>query len=379
MAMSADAFERLQNVAGSLNTSLVDLERSPSYLMLVDAKPGTETHNRYAADVTAGKDCWAMMSLAEEQLRRVGDEIAGLTRTDSSVQAMLHAKLNERNLSFGSPTPTAYSISSLLEEVRRRSEALQTGVDAIDRRWHNVLPRATAAQETVARLADELAQLGVTEPLVSMADRRASELSELLVTDPLKVEVADGANLDLLVADAARQVASLRVGRDNLDEDLNQTEELLANLRVLRARAASGYDEATAKVGETAGLVRVPGPGVIDGAEGLAARLDRVFADAAGDNWMAKRAMLDRWLATARKLRTQLEGADRANQAPIEERDELRGRLAAYMAKMSAMGKAEDLALVDASDRVHDALYVAPTDLAEASELLGELARRLRT
>ena len=117
---------------------------------------------------------------------------------------------------------------------------------------------------------------------------------------------------------------------------------------------------------------------MLDGPQGLADRLDDIVRNA-GASWDQRRTLVDGWLSTARKLEAQLQRAEAANRAPLARRDELRGLLRAYQAKISAVGRAEDLELTALADQARVELYTAPTDLPRAAATIEELARRLRS
>jgi len=55
---------------------------------------------------------------------------------------------------------------------------------------------------------------------------------------------------------------------------------------------------------------------------------------------------------------------------PIDQRNELRGRLDAYRAKANRLGLLEDSRLCELYDHAHRELYSAPTDLTAAEELV---------
>ena len=199
------------------------------------------------------------------------------------------------------------------------------------------------------------------------------------MADPLALTTdGDGAQLDAAVAGAASQVAALRSGHDRLEADLGGAEELLAGLRSLRARAQAAVSESEAKVVDPEGLIRVPSTAVLDGPGGLADRLDDIVRNAEA-SWDQRRTLVDGWLSTARRLEAQLQKAETANRAPLARREELRGLLRAYQAKISAVGRAEDLELTTVADRARVELYTAPADLSRAAATIDELARRLRT
>jgi hypothetical protein len=373
------ALEQHEAALASLRTALTEVESSPSYLMVTDAELGPETASRYGGAARDAAELWVLLDAVASVLGAAREHLVtrGSDRADGQE---LRRLLEQRwySLTLGSGPPRSWSAPALLTEIRRRFDAVRSAVADIDRLWVTILPRVEAARATLERLQDEVDELGVPEPLIGRARALADDLADRLVEDPASVNPRDGANLDLQVAEAAKQVAALRTKHDNLDDDLGATEELLASLRVLRARAEAARSEAASKVVAPEGLVRVPGPAVLDGPDGLAARLDGLFENAAAVGWARKRSLLDTWLSSARKLEAQLLRANEANRAPIAARDELRGRLQAYRAKMAATGRAEDLAMVEVADRARQLLYTAPTDLAAAEAAIVDLAARLR-
>jgi chromosome segregation ATPase len=266
--------------------------------------------------------------------------------------------------------------TELVDTLRRRVEAVKDATGEIERTWSDVLPRIDAARTTLTRLGAEAQSLGVTEPLIGRAQTLADDLAERLVADPAAVHQHDGTHLDEQVAAAARQMAKLRAGHDNLADDLAGTEETLASLRVLRAHAAAAADQTRQKILDPQGLVRVPSEQVLDGPKGLADQLDQIF-DLTGA-WTQRRSLLDSWLATAERLRSQLLTADEVNRGPLEQRDELRGRLRAFVAKMTGTGRSEDLELSELVQQARTLLYHSPTDLERAEATIADLAAKLQ-
>lgn len=376
------ALEHYEASLASLRAAMTEVESSPSYLMLADAELGPETARRYGRAAADAAELWTLIDAGSALLGAARDRVIGRAggrssgRDDRELRRLLEERWYTVTASDGSTS--SYSASGLLTEVRRRYDAVRSAVADIDHLWVSILPRIEAAKATLDRLETEIDDLGVPEPLIGRALALADDLAERLMSDPASVHPQDGANLDGLVADAAKQVATLRTKHDNLDADLGATEELLASLRVLLARAEAARVEALAKIASPDGLVRVPAVTVLDGEDGLGPRLDRLFETAAGVEWPQRRTLLDSWLTSARKLEAQLVRAGTANRAPLEVRDELRGRLQAYGAKMAATGRAEDLALVEVADRARTLLYTAPTDLEAAEAAITELAAGLR-
>lgn len=382
--MRTDLVGVLEHYEASLaafRVGVSEIESSPSYLMLRDATLTGETARRYGRAARESADLWPLIQAADAQLGVIRNHV-DTNGSSGPAAGELRRLLEERWFAITTLTggaPRNYSVRETLDEIRRRYDAVRSGVAEVDQLWVSVLPRVDAARKTIERLEAEADQLGVVEPLIGRARALADDLADRLVSDPASVKIEDGPNLDVQVAKAAKQMAELRTGHDNLDADLNATEELLASLRVLRARAEAARVESRAKIVDPQGLVRLPDSALLDGADGMAARLDNLFANAATKAWTHKRARLDSWLSSARKLEAQLTRAEEANRRPLQMRDELRGRLQAYMAKIAAAGRAEDIDLAELVDAARAQLYTAPTDLVRAESAIAQLAERLRT
>ena len=369
--------EHHEAALASLRAGLVDLESSPSYLMVTTDELGPETQAKIGSATDGAHELWPLINAADGALghaRAYVDENGAKGRHGSELGRLL----SEPWVAVDG-SPKHYTVAQVLQSYRKRYDAIRAVVTQVNELWLSLLPRIDAARATLDRLEVEVEELGIPEPLVGRARALAADIEQRLVTDPLGVVDGDGPQLDAKVAAAAEQVASLRAGRENLDADLGSTEQLLASLRVLRARAEAAASESQAKVVEPEGLVRVPTAAVLDGPKGLAERLDALFSTTSEASWAKRRALLDSWLGTARKLERQLQRAESVNRGPLVQRDELRGRLRAYQAKMAAVGKAEDLELTEIVDVARSELFTAPTKLDAAEIAIDELARRLRT
>ena len=379
------ALANYEKAVSGLRAGLLDLEASPSYLMLTSEELGSATMVKVGKAAAGATELWSKLQAVDGALTQVRDYV-----DEHGVKG--EHRIEVRNLlsrswvsvaqspDSSSPTGAAHrTIGELLGEVRLIYDAIRPWVTEIESLWMAILPRLDAAKATLARLKAEIDELGVPEPLIGRAEALVSDLEQRLVSDPVGVVMADGDQLDSQVAAAAHQVASLRASRDALEEDVAGTEELLATLRVLRARAEAAAQQAEVKVVDPQDLITVPAAAILDAPGGLGERLDQFFAQDRAAAWSQRRGLLDGWLSTARKLEKQLVRAQQANSKPVRRRDELRGRLTAYRAKIAAVGKAEDLDLTSLVDDARAELYTAPTDLERASTTIEELARKLRS
>ena len=362
-----------------IRSSLTELELSPSYLMLTEAKAEGETARRYSDAVEEASDMWPLTTAAATQMEAARshlDEHGAKGKHASAVIELLQQKFQV--VLRASTQPQLLTIQESLDRIFQLLEAVRAGVDEVDSLWAALLPRVKAAQETMEQLQLDADRLGIVEPLVGRTRALAFDLAGRLTSDPLSVTVADGPALDAKVAEAVGQIAATRAGRDNLATDLAEAAQLLASLRILRSRAESAREVTLQKIVEPVGLIRVPSKQIIDGPDGLAARLEQANSEGPEQEWSQRRSVLDMWMRSATKLDEQLTRAEAANKNPVEKRDELRGRLNAYQAKAAGLGRAEDLELAARFEEARSVMYTSPTDLSSAEVLLKELAARLR-
>ncbi|MEM8926411.1 MAG: hypothetical protein AAGD35_23140 [Actinomycetota bacterium] len=370
--------ESHEKALAALRAGLIDLEASPSYLMLTSDELGSSTASKVGAAAEDAAELWPLLEAAGGAVTHIR-ELVDRSGVQGAEGRQVRRLLSERWITLPVAGSRALSLQELLNDIRRRYDAIQPLVAEVDELWRGILPRIEAAQTTLARLGTEVDRLGIPEPLIGRAKAQADDLGERLIADPLAVVTADGDRLDAMVAEAAGHVSGLLASHASLDDDLARTEEQLAALRLLRARAAAAGDRARFRITGDDSVVRVPAEHVLDGPGGLAEQLDEVLLPDRDLTWTQRRALLDGWRRTADRLHGQLERALAANEAPLQRRDELRGLLRAYQAKVAATGRAEDLALTAVVDTARAELYTAPTDLAQAASAIEELARSLRS
>ena len=366
------------SIAG-LRAGLVDLESTPSYLMLSGSGLAGATKQKLGNAALQAEALWPLLLAIGQRL----DEARSLVEANTGFLNRSTKDLGELLAQPLGPIAAAgfegrtTTLATAVNEVRTRYSAVREGASEVEALWLSVLPRVDSARATLNDLAKDANELGIVEPLIGRATALAEDLSSRLVTDPLSVHPKDGQNLDSRVDEAVRQIARLQAGREDLAEDLVEAKQLLSHMRSLRSQAGANRAESETKVLNPVGLVQIPSEVIFDHPEnGLGSQLRRVTASS---DWTSQRTLLDLWLTSARRLDEQLKDAESKNAAPLDERKSLRGRLSAYQAKMAAVGMAEDMELTGLVDAATDELFTVPTDLTRASTLIAELAERLRT
>jgi hypothetical protein len=163
---------------------------------------------------------------------------------------------------------------------------------------------------------------------------------------------------------ARRDLEELAGLRDNLSARLEEASGLWAELQRTVEVARDTHDEAQLKITSPV----IPPAPRLDPDFGR--HLDRVRGLAARSEWRAARRELGEWSRTGASLLANARRVATACRLPIDQRDELRGRLDAYRAKANRLGLLEDSRLCELYDRAHGELYSAPTNLTTAEELV---------
>jgi len=266
------------------------------------------------------------------------------------------------------------TIDTLVDVFRAVYEPLREVVESVDAVWRDLMPRIDAAEVSIVKAESTARRLLMTLPEVRLARQRLDAVKSAVSDDPLSLASNVGNTLDKLVADAARAAGKLDKAHGSLDEDTDAMAAILADLRVVRARAAAAYSEAEAKIAPSTPLKRVPSTAVIDGPNGLAHRAAQL-ADAER-SWQDRRREVDKWHHTAQRLRTQLDAALETNSAAIVRRNEMRGLLRAYRSKAAMMPDLAD-EVVGLGDAAHEELFTSPSDLGRAQELIAKFSAGL--
>lgn len=375
--------------------SLYDLDEHPTYRLLAAGEMSGKTGEETNRTMEAAPYLWGWLGLLREHLDAIDrlKEDRGLfgVKSNGEIGAMLtQPSIALRRAAIPSIVPSQVmqsfvpapgnrdivmaSVDVLISLFRRVYEPVRDAVSQVDAVWRDLMPRIGAASSSLERAEALTDRLGLNLPEVRLARQRLDAVRSSVADDPLSLSSNVGPDLDALVAAAAQAAGNIERAHGDLDTDLASTEVVIANLRVLRARAAAAYSEAEAKVVPVAPLIRVPSPAVIDGPGGLAHRAAQILGD--DSNWQTQRSELDRWNHAAQRLVEQLERALEVNTAPIGERNELRGLLRAYRAKASmSPGLPDDV--IELGQDAHDELYTRPTDMARAKRLIDDFASGL--
>jgi hypothetical protein len=247
---------------------------------------------------------------------------------------------------------------------------------ALDQAWLNLEPELTALQGQINRLRNEAQQLGLSDPqALSQATDRLNDLRDRVLADPLGSQTDLQAQIQPLIQGVEKTLAILGQQTAQLSQQFAQAEQQLQQLQSQNRQILALYDDSQLKVSNIIPPLQPPlSPESI---AALETWLDRLKAKQQEGLIQPILVGIANWLGQAQGLLLQQSKAIAANEAPLQQRLELRGRLDALQAKAKAKGRAEDPQLSQWGSQAKDILYSRPSNLGEAIGLITAYERHL--
>jgi hypothetical protein len=372
----------LQAASERIGANLLELELDPTRKLLEGVALEAESAVRWAQASAALLELWRRHELLGDVLERAAAVRGGRGRLPADRQAELEELLCGRSivLSSGSAPLARRALlgtsrgadrctpRELLAQMSAAFDEVNATLAALVSPWDDLAPRLVAAGAVLRRATEHAA--GAEPDALAGAARRHAELSARLARDPLAVAPGEVAALEASLASIAGAAAAVAALRDGVDDRLGQAGELLRMVGQAREEALSA---------RAAALAKIAAPDVVEPPD--AARLEDALAQVArltaAGRWREAHEDLARWTARAEAALEQARAAAATNRAPVEARNQLRGRLDAYRAKAQSLRLLETPAVAELHERARQALFVAPTDLAQAEELVARYQQAL--
>jgi hypothetical protein len=371
---------RLREASERAAANLLELEIDSSRQLLEVTALTGQSAERWSQASAALTDLWRWQGLLKQVLEHA-EKLRGPWRSND-LRALLdepsvelirsEIPLAERDL-LGAPERTVRCTpDQLLERMSRAFDDVKTVVAAFGHAWDALTPLLSAAQASLAEvqaLADGLGERDRRD--VDEAARSVARLAACASADPLSTRPEEVERAIDHVADIRRDLDATAALRRDFDAMLSDARRLLSDLETTIEQGTAAHEQVRVKIS-------VPTPPAPPAPPGhIGAQLDAIATLARAGSWRDARHGLDTWTSRTRALLDDAQQALRANQAPIEARDQLRALLEAYQVKAGRLGVVEDPELEQIFARAHGELYAAPTDLALVSQLVRHYQERL--
>ena len=354
---------------------LFELRAMPSYEILTGGHDGKRleltglSQRRTAPSIAALEQAWRDYGVLSNTIQAANALRQQLPRFSLSQQ-----KLRDIELLLTGPSAiiadngAALTLPQLFDRMNQAFNSGRAGFLEVDLAWKKLDDKMnkvvtflrTRQTETAAHLPE--------------LRRMVEALRPKVISDPLGAGVEFDTQVEPVFTQAKSKIERLEVQRQALPGDLAQAKKLLGALVQL-------CEENTALLAECHDKIRgfpvaeqpVPRQRISDLGTMLLQLERRAEAGAIDPVCME----LDACAAEIRRLTQTADEARARNNAPLELRRELRGRLTALRAKAHAKGAAEDSRLVDLAQRAMTVLYAKPTPIDEAARLVQQYEARL--
>jgi hypothetical protein len=366
--------------------NLFDLQADPTYQCLTGTGGAPQTQ---LSGITKSKvgpaleniptlfQCFDLLRCTIDravQLRKDLPSLFGADQKTREIEQLLLGKsvrvptdqipIAKRSLLTGADDQGCISPDELLKSMVRAFEIARDGVMAVDKAWRDLSVTLGAATRQLAALRSgpdkledaEIRELEGVEHSLSL--RRAQVQSDPLGTT-LDVDAVIRPVLDRLKASVDERARL----RGQTEMALSAAHGNLQALRKLYSEASTAWTEAEEKITGAGELLPPPGVTQIESLADWLARLQQKY-----DGGMVRPVSigLQNWNSAARDCVSVVQKVRDTNIAPLELRNELRGRINALKAKAQAYGVEEDADLRALANEAEALLYSRPTPIDRA-------------
>ena len=301
-------------------------------------------------------------------------EIAQLLTGASIELPIVQTPLSQRELLTGANT-TKITPAQLLEVMQNAFSVARDAVLAVDDAWthlHVMLADAEAQIFSLQNLALSLNQDCQSE-LIQAASALAS-LHPSIEQDPLGTSAVFQQQVQPMLAQVKASLEHYIKQQNQIREKLATASNLLQQLKEIHTKAIAAFAECQDKVLDQSILLPSLSEEQI---EALRQWLMRLETKLAGGLVNPIIVGLDNWTIKAREYIASEQQVYAVNNAPLQTRQELRGRLDALQAKALARRLIEDPILTELAIHAKQLLYSRPTPLNKAAELISQYEKRL--
>ncbi|OKH55942.1 hypothetical protein NIES2101_01380 [Calothrix sp. HK-06] len=285
--------------------------------------------------------------------------------------------LAQRGLLSAAQTINTVTPEELLKLMTSAFQAAKDVVLAVDEVWSR-LELSLIDIEIETRQLQHLAEslnIDCSEEIVGVAQKLKQQRA-LVESDPLGVNEEFLKSIQPQIMKLKSMLEVARQQRESVESGLVTARDYLSNLQKIHHLAKVAYDESKSKVADYSKLQNPLADEEVQALEAWLNRLETKFNDGL---FNPVRVGLENWTAKVKEHIAKEKNAYAANQAPLDLRAELRGRLDALVAKALARGCVEDTMLQELAQQAKKILYTRPTLLDEAAELVSKYEKRLNS
>ncbi len=301
-------------------------------------------------------------------------EIAQLLTGASIELPMVQTPLAQRELLTGA-IATKITPAQLLEVMQNAFSVARDAVLAVDDAWKQMEVMLADAEAEIFFLQN--LAMSLNQDCQSELIQAASTLAYLcrsIEQDPLGTSAVFQQQVQPMLAGVKATLEQVIKQQHQIREKLATASNLLEQLKEIHVKAIAAFAECQDKVLDQSILLPPLPENQIEALRQWLMKLETKLAEGLVNPIIVG---LDNWTIKAREYIASEQQAYAVNNAPLQTRRELRGRLDALQAKAMARGLIEDSILTELALQAKQLLYSRPTPLNKAAELISQYEKRL--
>ena len=246
----------------------------------------------------------------------------------------------------------------------------------VDAAWNKLEPQLLLLYDQTRPIETQIYQLAqqypgpLPEGLQKQLEQVRSQIKSAQIEidrDPIAAAETSLVDVEAPLNAIVLTITELAQTREQVAQSLDAAQRSFQRLETLNTESIAKFTELREKVLNPSGL---KAPLTQDHLSGLHQWLNKLQTTAHLGNVIPVKVGLTKWQAQLDYAIAYEQSALTSNNAPLQHRSELRGRLLVLKAKAKALGFAEEPPLADLEQQVQQMLYSRPSDLGRASTVL---------
>ena len=387
-----------QQKLGAVSQNLYDLDNLPTYQRLAgtsgmpQARLTGKTQTLVAgamSDLDRLFQSFELLRQTIDQAREMRDRLPRFGKVDEKIAEIITflsaesielpvnaSPLASRDLGVVASHFQKVTPISVLITMSKLFQSAAAVIFQVDAAWNKLEPKLLLLYEQTRPIDAQIHQLAqqypgaLPEGLQKQLEQVRSQIKSAQIEidrDPIAAAETSLVDVEAPLNAIVLAITELAQTREQVAQSLDAAQRSFQRLETLNTESIAKFTELREKVLNPSGL---KAPLTQDHLSGLHQWLNKLQTTAHLGNVIPVKVGLTKWQAQLDHAIAYEQSALASNNAPLQHRSELRGRLLVLKAKAKALGFAEEPPLADLEQQVQQMLYSRPTDLGRASTVL---------
>lgn len=387
-----------QQKLGAVSQNLYDLDNLPTYQRLAgtsgmpQARLTGKTQTLVAgamSDLDRLFQSFELLRQTVDQAKEMRDRLPRFGKVDEKIAEIITflsaesielpvdaSPLASRDLGVVASHFQKVTPISVLITMSKLFQSAAAVIFQVDAAWNKLEPKLLLLYDQTRPIETQIHQLtqqypgALPEGLQKQLEQVRSQIKSAQIEidrDPIAAAETSLVDVEAPLNAIVLAITELVQTREQVAQSLDAAQRSFQRLETLNTESIAKFTELREKVLNPSGL---KAPLTQDYLSGLHQWLNKLQTTAHLGNVIPVKVGLTKWQAQLDHAIAYEQSALTSNNAPLQHRSELRGRLLVLKAKAKALGFAEESPLADLEQQVQQMLYGRPTDLGRASTVL---------